>query len=189
MNKYGKYILLTIGGVVIYQFLKAGSMSNKFSKFSEPVALKLLALQNALMRLGVKQPQLDFVLSQILHETGVFTSRSKVARENNNYTGIKWLNKSYQLATKGTRVPDSEFDFRNPERPTNFYAKFDSIDGWAKDFLRIVSLKRSGNNLGRPIEAITLPDYVSRLKANGFFGGEERVYQRATKKFFDMFVR
>ena len=179
MKKGLKYILLTVAGVMLYRFTKAGSMSNKFAKFSSAEALKLLAIQNSLQIAGIKQPQLDFALAQLLFETGKFSKASTVASANNNYSGIKWINKPYQDAEKGTLAPAGE---RLPyESPVNYYAKFRDTNAWAKDFKRILSLKRSANNLGAPIKATTPEDFVKRLKLNGYFGGSEAAYLRGVK--------
>ena len=187
MKKVYKYILLTVAGIMLYRFSKAGSMANKFSKFTEPEALKLLAIQNALTIAGFKQPQLDFALAQLLFETGKFSKASTVAAANNNYSGIKWINKPYQAATKGTLAPASE---RLPyESPVNYYAKFADTNAWAKDFKRILSLKRTANYAGSPITATTPEDFVKRLKLNGYFGGSEAAYLRGVKIYLAKFVK
>jgi hypothetical protein len=185
MKKTYKYIILTVAGILLYRLTKAGTMSNKFAKFTNNEALKLLALQNSLQIAGINNPQLDFALAQLLFETGKFTSKSTVAADNNNYSGIKWLNKPYQKATKGTLAPAGE---RLPyESPVNYYAKFASINDWATDFKRILSLKRSANTLGAPIKATTPEDFVKRLKLNGYFGGNETVYLKGIKNFLAKF--
>ncbi len=186
MKKSYKYILLTIAGIMLYRFTKAGSMSNKFSKFTSPEALKLLSIQNALQIAGIQQPQLDFALAQLLFETGKFSKASSVAAANNNYSGIKWINKSYQDAEKGTLAPASE---RLPyETPINYYAKFRDTNAWAKDFKRILSLKRTANYAGSPITATTPEDFVKRLKLNGYFGGSEANYLKGIKIYLAKFV-
>lgn len=184
MKKAYKYILLTIAGLLLYRFTKAGTMT-KFSKFTNSEALKLLALQNSMMIAGIKNPQLDFALAQLLFETGKFTNKSTVAAENNNYSGIKWLNKPYQKATRGSLAPASE---RLPyESPLNYYAKYANINDWAIDFKRLLSLKRTANNLGAPIKATTPEEFVKRLKLNSYFGGSESVYLRGIKNFLAKF--
>jgi len=185
MKKGFKYILLTVAGIMLYRITKAGSMANKFVNFTNAEALKLLALQNSLMIAGMKPPQLDFALAQLLFETGRFTTRSNVASTNNNYSGIKYLNKPYQDAEKGSLAPAGE---RLPyESPLNYYAKFRDTNAWAKDFVRILSLKRSGNNIGAPIKATTVEDFNKRLKLNSYYGGSEAVYLRGIKTYLSKF--
>ena len=186
MVKYWKYILLTVSGIVLYNILKAGSMSNKFVRFTNMEALKLLALQSSLTKVGFKLPQLNFALAQLLFETGKFTRQSQVAANNNNYSGIKWINSSRQNATKGTLVPLGE-RVSDPNSPLNYYAHFNNMDDWATDFKRIISLQRSANNIGKPIDANTLDQYIHRLKLNQYFGDSENVYYNGAKKYLDMF--
>lgn len=186
MKKYYKYIFLTVGGLLIYNILKAGSMANKFVRFTNLEALKLLSLQSSLIKAGLKDPQLNFALAQLLFETGKFSKKSQVAANNNNYSGIKWINASRQHATKGTLVPEGE-RVKDPKSPLNYYAHFEDMNDWAKDFVRILSLQRSVNNIGKPIEATTLDQYVKRLKLNQYFGDTESVYLNGLKKYLAMF--
>jgi hypothetical protein len=185
-----KYILFTLGGILIYSITKASKkMANRFINFTNPEIIKLTRLQEALIKAGLKEPVLKFALSQLLFETGRFTKKSKVAIENNNYTGIKWLNKSYQKAYRGTLAPPNE-RVSDINSPINYYAKFDSVDDWAKDFVRIISLQRAANLSGKPIAASTLTAYVDRLALNNYFDGntpdKRATYFKGCKKFFDM---
>lgn len=161
-------------------------MGNRFLKFTKNESVKLSILQEALLKAGLKDPVLKFALAQLLFETGRFTSKSKVASENNNYSGIKFLNKSYQKATRGSLAPPNErvSDINSPQ---NYYAKFASVDDWAKDFVRIISLQRSGNLAGKPVNAISLSTYIDRLALNKYFGSDRKLYLAGTKKYFDMF--
>lgn len=166
-------------------------MASRFTNFKNPEIIKLTQLQDSLIKAGLKDPQLKYALAQILFETGRFTAKSKVAAENNNFSGIKWLNKKYQKATRGTLAPPSE-RVADINSPVNYYAKFDNIDDYAKDFVRIISLQRAANLSGKPITAPSLTAYVDRLALNGYFDGNTAAkrlnYYKGTKKYFDMFT-
>ena len=166
-KSYKAAIIAGFIGLFLLLNKKAKAMAaNKFSlsKFTGNTKIKLLQIQDALINAGIETPlQLQLALAQILLETGQFTSKSRVAALNNNYSGIKWLNKSYQKASKGSPVPGSERS-SNPDWPMNYYAKFASDTDWAKDFIRILSLGRN-----KPINATTVEEYVSRLAKNRYF--------------------
>lgn len=192
MKKNLKYILLTLGGVLIYSVVKASkTMSSRFKNFTNTEIIKLSQLQDSLIKSGLKEPVLKFALAQILFETGRFTSNSKVSALNTNYSGIKWLNKAYQKASRGSLAPPSE-RVSNINSPVNYYAKFDSIDDYAKDFVRIISLQRAANLSGKPVTASTLNAYVDRLALNNYFDGstpaKRLTYFKGCKKYFDMFL-
>lgn len=104
---------------------------------------------------GIPEPVLTYVLAQIMYESDWMTS--KVANWDNNYSGIKWLNKPFQLnATKGLPAGDG-----------SFYAHFASWKDWIQDYKRILSLNSGGT--GRPIDATTAKQFVDRLRANKYF--------------------
>lgn len=166
-------------------------MASRFTNFKNSEIIKLIQLQDSLIKAGLKEPQLKYALAQLLFETGRFTTKSKVATENNNYSGIKWLNKKYQKATRGTLAPASE-RVADINSPINYYAKFETIDDYAKDFVRILSLQRAANLSGKPITATTLTAFADRLALNGYFDGntaQKRLnYYKGLKKYFDMFT-
>lgn len=193
MKQKYKALLLTAGAVLLYFLAKASpkksvmNLKKRYIKFKPEEIDKLVMLEQAMINAGFTEPQLTFAIAQLLYETGRFSSKSNVAKVNNNYSGIKWLNKSYQKASKGSPVPVNERSKTNPNWPLNWYAYFNTVDDWAIDFKRIVSLKKT--SLGRPIEATDLKSYVQRLKANGYFGGNEASYLKGTKMYFDMLAK
>lgn len=89
-------------------------------------------------------------IAQIAHETAGFTSRVSV--ELYNLSGIKYINKPYQKATKGTLSPEG-----------NYYAKYESYNDWAVDYLRILSLGY------KPINATNIRDFAYKLKQNNYY--------------------
>ena len=123
-----KIIVLTAAGVLISLIIKSGKFRMQFKKFEPETAEKLSDIYTALKAQGLNDKQIKFALAQVLHETGNFTPKSNVARLNTNFSGIKWINKPYQKASKGSPVPPSE---RVPGNVAyNFYAKFDSVKDW-----------------------------------------------------------
>mgnify|MGYP000855866079 CR=1 FL=1 len=53
----------------------------------------------------------------------------------------KFINKPYQIATRGSNVPPSE-RITPANSPINFYAKFADVADWAKDYVRILNLRK-----------------------------------------------
>lgn len=180
-NQSKKIIFLTVVGLLIYKLTKGKkTMSNKFIKFKPAEIEKLQTLEAALIANGLKEPQLNFALAQLLLETGRFSKGSNVSRLNNNYSGIKFINKPYQIATQGSRTPANE-QTAPSTRPTNFYAKFTDANGWAKDYIRILSFG------AKPILANTITEFNKRLKANKYYGSTPEIYEKLLKSFLAMF--
>jgi hypothetical protein len=192
MKKRDKYIFLTAGLLFFAWIARARAAGSRtltktakktkmlFSNFASPVREKLAIIEDSIRQTGAPEDRIKWLLAQVLHETGVFTAKSKVAELNNNFSGIKWLNKKHQIATKGSPVPPGE-RVRPASSPINFYAKFETPADWARDYYRIVSTFGT-----KPIiNATDLKDYVKRLKQNKYFGGPETVYFKAMTKFLE----
>jgi len=111
-----------------------------------------------------KAPATVYALAQMMFESTWMTSH--VAHVDNNYSGIVWLNKSYQDATKGLPMPGTG--------GKHFYAHFRDFRAWAKDFLRVLSLNTGGK--GRPIDAASSQQYFERLVANHYFTAVPAAY-------------
>jgi hypothetical protein len=181
-------IIAGLIGVFLLLNKKAKGMAlNKLSldKFTGDTRLKLLKIQDALIQAGIDTDlQLKLALAQVLFETGKFTRKSKVAELNNNYSGIKWLNKPYQKASKGSLVPPGE-RLANANSPLNYYAKFISDEAWAADFIRILSLGRY-----KPLQADSLQQFVKRLANNRYFDASAPSkidnYTKGVKFYFDL---
>lgn len=169
-----KKVLYIVSGIAILMLIskRAYAMTTKFKfdKFKDTSRQKLLLLQDSLIKAGLGGMSLKLALAQLLVETGNFTSKSQVATLNNNYSGIKFINKPYQKAVQGSPVPAAE-RVQPSTNPYNFYAKFENPDAWAVDFKRILSLGTL-----KPILALDTTEYVKRLKNNRYFGGNEAVY-------------
>lgn len=99
----------------------------------------------------------QWLLVQAYGESGGFTNRAY--NLDNNPSGIKWLNKPYQTATKGIHSSEN-----------NYYAHYANLVDWAKDMKRILSFG------AKPYNAANLTDYVHRLKQNRYFQSDENAY-------------
>lgn len=165
MKPITKAILLTGGLLLISAAVKAANLkagASRFLNFSPPIALKLSFAENALKNAGLDPTRLKFALSQLLLETGQFTKDSQVATLNNNLSGIRYINKPYQKATQGSAVPISE-RVQPASNPLNYYAKFSTLQDWANDYKRILSIK------SKPIAANDLNEFNNRLALNGYY--------------------
>ena len=98
-----------------------------------------------------------YAIAQIMLESDWLTS--SVANEDNNYSGINWINRPYQNATRGRSKPASEGG--------GYYAHFNNFNDYLADFKRILSLNTGGK--GRPIDATSAAEYGERLRANHYF--------------------
>lgn len=116
----------------------------------------------ALMANGLTADKANMLLAQMLVETGGFTHR--LALQANNFGGVKFSPKF-----------NKDSGIKSPEGDN--YARYDSVDGFIKDYLRIVS--RGGNNA--PIKADTIAEYARRLKAKKYYTANEADYLKALK--------
>lgn len=115
---------------------------------------------------GFSTKQISFTLPQLLLESGYFTSPSYL--QDINPLGIKYrpANPSPDT-TKGRKSTEGDF-----------YARFGSRDSLAKEYKRILNLQRSGNKIGKPLDAVDLRDFSKRLKANGYHQIAEPEYYK-----------
>lgn len=109
-------------------------------------------LKQLLISVGFPASTINLFVAQVLHETGGPKFNSAVALQNNNLSGIKWINASFQKATQGIKSPEG-----------NYYAKFDTVQDWAKDYKRILSFG------SKPINAKDSTDFATRLRQNTYF--------------------
>lgn len=119
----------------------------------------------ALLSAGMSAAFLPLALAQLAHETAGFKSR--VMAVDNNLSGIKFINSAtiQKGATKGSASPEG-----------NYYARFESINAWARDYIRIIS---RGTN--PPIKATDTATLATRLKANGYYTDTVSNYAAALK--------
>lgn len=109
------------------------------------------AIKQALINNGLSGNQLELVMAKVAHETGGFNSR--VFLSLNNASGIKWINKPFQPATKGTLSPEG-----------NFYAKYANLNDWAKDYLRILNMGKI-----KPLQATDTATFAKMLKDKRYY--------------------
>ena len=122
---------------------------------------------NALVGAKFPASSLPFVMSQVAYETTDSTTHtgfsSFESMTDNNFSGIKYnAVANGDIATMGNQSPEG-----------NHYAHYNSVNDWAQDLKRILSLNRGA---GRPIDATSLEDYVHRLHSNGYFTDHEPTY-------------
>lgn len=111
-------------------------------------------LQKILLKAGVPNTNvITYAIAQCLLEDNWYTSN--VFNQDKNASGIKWINKPYQNATRGLKSNDG-----------GYYAHYNTYHDWAKDYVRILSIKGSA---GRPIDATTAAQFGNALRANGYF--------------------
>lgn len=127
-----------------------------------------LTVRALLISQGMPENTATWAAAQVMHETNGLKSR--VSKEDNNLSGIIWINTSYQNATKGLKRPANE---------GGYYAHFASVRDWAKDFIRIVSFGT------RPVAAKSLADYVNRLAENNYFTDSKTNYYNGVKMWLD----
>lgn len=168
MNKKNyKYIGIAILLIFILKNVAKGAIKNKImfalKNFDLNVRTKLFTIINALEKQGLNELQIKLALSQILLETGQFSSKSNVVKLNNNFSGIKFINKPYQIATRGSNVPPSE-RITPANSAINFYAKFADVAEWAKDYVRILNLRKN-----KPLTSNSIEEFHKRLTANKYY--------------------
>jgi len=117
---------------------------------------------SSLISNGISEDKARLILAQMLVETAGFTHRLAISA--NNFGGIKFAPKF-----------NKDSGIKSPEGDN--YARYDSIEGFIKDYLRIIS--RGGDKA--PIKADTVADFARRLKANKYYTAEEADYLRALK--------
>lgn len=123
---------------------------------------RLINLYNAMQGKGLTDLQTRLMLSQALHETGLFTDNPNynLTDNNNNFAGI----------TKNSRYPTSP----------NAYADYPNLDAFVNDWILVLSM----NN--QPINATGPDDFVTRLKANGYFTDAYSTYDNAVDGYFNL---
>lgn len=112
---------------------------------------------DTLQRNGFDAKQISFAIPQMLVESAYFSSKSYL--QDTNATGIKFRPNTPSVdSTAGRKSTEGDF-----------YARFKNKDAFAKDYKRILSLQRTGNKLGKPLDAKDLFDFNNRLYANGYY--------------------
>lgn len=121
-------------------------------------------VRQKLVNAGLSPDIATFAAAQSAFETNGW--KSNVFKQNNNLSGITWINKPYQKATKGTKKPEG-----------GYYAHYANMNDWANDFKRVISI----GGAGAAIHATDLQDYVDRLYKNHYFTSSPGPYYTALK--------
>lgn len=161
-KQYKKIAFITIVLLLISTKLKGVKMFT-LNNWKDPNKTRMFQIIEALTKLGLNKKQIKFCLSQIMLETGNFKSANKgVAKLNNNYSGIKYICKPYQKASKGSLVPANERK-APANRCGNYYAYFNNIGEWAADYVRILNLKT------KPINSDTIEEFHKKITENHYY--------------------
>ena len=128
---------------------------------------------NLFLKIGVNQQLIPILVSQVAHETGQFKSKGLLTR--NNASGIIWANSPKQLnASKSDQLPEDD---------RYYYAKFDTLQDWANDYIRILS--KGGEQA--PIKQTNVTDFVAALKKNKYFSADQSIYEKAVQRFYNLY--
>ena len=92
-----------------------------------------------------------YIVSLIMVESDYMTSN--VANTDNNYGGIKWINKPYQHATKGLKADKG------------YYAHYQNFQQFLQDLKRVLSLNGPA---GRPIDATSATAFGDAIRGTGY---------------------
>lgn len=125
------------------------------AKTLSALAAQVQYIYNDFVKVGFPRSVVTtYAIAVMMLESNWMTSN--LANTDKNYSGIKFVSYELQKATPGIISPEG-----NP------YAKYQTFDDWARDFLRILSLNRGG--MGKPIEAKNANEFIARMRANGYF--------------------
>jgi hypothetical protein len=145
-------------------------------KYGSLRSTKFFKVLAALKTLNLSAKQLTFLMSQIMVETGVFSSRSTVFDLNNNASGILYTKSSGQLANRATKgTPRSTSEGGN-------YAKFENLNDWAKEYFRVLNRK------SMPLNANDINDFTNRLKENNYFTDSLETYKKNINFFYNFLI-
>lgn len=151
-----------------YGAIKAGYLTSIFD------ALKSLNLPIETIRLA---------LSQVMHETGVFSGKQRASTVN-NFSGITYSGSPLQLATGAKK---SNIALPTAEQPKTgakiYYAAYPSVLNWAKDYIRIL---QKGS---KPIQAASPQDFALRLKKNNYYTDSVENYSKGLTLFHNFLTK
>lgn len=125
-----------------------------------------------LLKNGVPANKIQLVLSQIIHESGWFTSAAYLLDKNPG--GITW-NPKYK------NRPGASIGRKRPANETGNYVKFDSYDSAAKDYVRIINMDLGH---GKPVDSTNYVQYADILKKNKYYTEKQKDYTGGLKAAF-----
>ena len=156
-------------------------------KYGQDRAKKLVQVYDTLKKYGLPPVTLRLALSQVMHETGVFSGKQR-ASNYNNFSGITYSGSKEQLATGAKKSPiklpanEQPAAAKADPSKTIYYAAYDSPANWVKDYIRIISRGT------KPIHAATPEDFAARLKKNRYYADAVEVYTK-NLTFFNNFLQ
>jgi len=177
MNKNLIYaVLITIFGITLLSDRKMieAAILNKYGQIKSNKFFKVL---RAIKTLPLSKKQITFLMSQILVETGFFSSKNKVFDLNNNASGILYTGSAAQIANGATK---------GSERPTNEggnYARFENLNDWAKEYFRVLNKK------SMPLNSNDINEFVIKLKANNYFTDSLENYKKNINFFYNFLIK
>lgn len=157
-------ILLAVGaGVLLMSMASGPSVDLSFlqGQYDSDDIARLQRAANALAAQGVTGDTLNYLLSQVLVETGIFTTSNQnyVATDTrNNFSGIT----------------NSDGTFR-------FYS---SAGDWAADYLAVL-----GHGPYYPIQATSITDFNNRLKQNGYYTDNQTTYGNNLNYYYNILTQ
>lgn len=143
--------------------------------FDQTTIAKIYLAYQALKNVGLSGVQLKLALCQVMYETGAFSAKSDAANNDNNYTGIVWINNPaiQKNATQGGPADTAGY----------YWAHFKTVNDWAVDYDRIVN---RGPNY--PIDNATDPNtFAQLLSQNGYYTGSETNYAGGLLHYWNIF--
>lgn len=177
MNKNIIYAaLIVIFGITLFSNKKMIE-SAILKKYGQTKKDKFFKVYAAIKNLPLSKKVLTFLMSQILVETGFFSSKVKVFDLNNNASGILYTGSAAQIAngaTKGSARPESE---------GGNYAKFNNLNDWAKEYYRVLNRK------SMPLNSNDINEFVTKLKENNYFTDSLENYKKNINFFYNFLIK
>lgn len=161
----GKEIALIAGAALLLILITSSSanastdidMDGLANQFGAERVQRLQSLINAMSAAGMSPMQIKFALAQCLQETGLFTD--------------SWN-------THATDVLNNYAGISNSDGSLKAYT---SIPAFVSDYIRVLSLP---NNY--PIQANSISDFNTRLKANGYYTDSAVTYGNNLNYYFNL---
>jgi len=181
MNRSLKFALIFVALLFISKTFNSDQLRRKkmifeaiYKKYGANRLGKFAKVYEALESLKLSDLQFKLALIQIMQETGVFASTSKVYDLNTNASGITFSGSEAQLKTGA---------IKGSLRPTNEggnYAKYPTLRAWAVDYLRIL------NKGVFPLTAKTPLEFAQKLKQNKYYTDSVENYSKNLNFYYNL---
>jgi hypothetical protein len=162
------FILLGVGAIVAFSSFSPSSGNFDFNSLAPTYgAQNVQPIQNlysVLNSAGLTSLQVQLLLSQAIHETGLFTASPNWKNvQNNNLAGIT-AHGSFPADSGGT------------------YAVYPDLVTFVNDWLSPAVLNKGAY----PLDATSVTDFATRLKTNGYYGDSLSNYAADLQKWFNV---